>query len=265
MSVPILAALRTLLIDLDGVVYRGDTALPGAAEAISALPGLGIRYGFVTNNATLTPGQYQAKLADLGISAGPDDVTTSAVATAEYLGSVAPSGGRVLAVGEAGLREALSGAGFSLVEADPDFVVVSLDRHATYERLAAACMAILNGARFIGTNADRAYPVEGGLWPGAGALLAVLQTATGVEPTIIGKPEPTLIRVALRRLDGDPSSAANVGDQLETDVAAGKAAGIATILVEGDLARPIGALEPDLRVRGLADLVDLLREARAGG
>lgn len=255
-----LPQIRALLMDLDGVMFRGDTALPGAAEAIPRLRSLGIAYAFVTNNATLTPQQYVAKLAQMGVDVEAPDVVTSAEATAIYLRTLAPGPASVYVIGEEGLVQALQGAGFSLDDQDPTFVVVGLDRHVTYERLAKACLALGRGARLIATNADHAYPVEGGLWPGAGAILAAVVTATGVKPTVIGKPEPTIIRIALDRLGVSPNEAAMVGDQIDTDVRAGRAAGTATVLVEADLAHPVDNIAPDLTVRSLEELITLLEQ-----
>lgn len=253
---PWLANLKALLIDLDGVVYRGELPLPGATRAIDTLRRHHIAYAFVTNNATLTPRQFQAKLVRMGVPAAPEDIVTSPVATASYLQRIAAPGAGVCAIGEEGLREALLAAGFRLEDAAPSFVVVGLDRSVTYERLKVACRAIWNGARFIATNADPALPVEDGLAPGVGAITAAIATATGVQPTIIGKPEPALLRVALDRLGVRPAEAAMVGDQIDTDIRAGKAAGTATVLVEGDLARTHGLVVPDLAVATLAELLD---------
>jgi 4-nitrophenyl phosphatase len=118
-----------------------------------------------------------------------------------------------------------------------------------------ACTAILEGATFIGTNPDRAFPVETGLWPGAGSIIAAVATATGVTPTIIGKPAPTLLLAALTHLGVAPEHAIMIGDQVATDVRAGKAAGVATVLVEGDLAQGAAETVPDLTVRDLSDLL----------
>lgn len=257
-----LASLRALLIDLDGVVYRGEAPLPGAADLGPALTAMHIDYAFVTNNATLTPEQYSAKLGRMGIAADPSRVVTSSIATAAYLATLSPSGGNVCVVGEAGLIHAIRDAGFTVTDEDPAFVVAGLDRGLTYERLIAATRGILRGATFIATNADRALPVEDGLWPGAGAIVAAIATATGVQPTVMGKPEPALLNVALQRLGVQPGDAAMVGDQVQTDIQAGHAAGMATVLVATDLADAAPGISPDLLVRNLGELLDLIRSAR---
>ena len=260
-----MATLRALLIDLDGVMYRGETPLPGAANVISTLASLGIDYAFVTNNATLTPEQYQAKLGRMGIDVDAQRVVTSSIATAAHLKELSPGGGTVCVVGEGGLVQALADAGFEVSDSNPTFVVAALDRHLTYQRLIAATRGIMGGAAFIATNADPALPVDDGLWPGAGAIVAAIATATGVQPTVIGKPEPTILLVALDRLGVVPGAAAIVGDQVQTDVRAGRAAGVATILMASDLAKDAPGVTPDLVVRDLSELLELLRTARRGG
>ena len=254
---------RALLMDIDGVVTRGSTPLPGARDAIPTLRRLGIKYAFVSNNATLTPEQNAAKFRDMGIPAIADEFVTSSVAVASYLQSVAPAGAPVCVVGEDGLTAALEGAGFMVQDDDPAYVAVGLDRQLTYQRLIAACRGVFAGAPLVVANLDRALPVDDGLWPGCGAIVAAITTATGATPIVVGKPEPLILQVALNRLGVSPEHAAMVGDQIASDVRAGKAAGMYTILVEGDLATPVAGLEPDLRVRDLAHVLELL-EGGAG-
>ena len=257
-----LSTLRALLLDLDGVMYRGEAPLPGATAVVPALSDLGIDCAFVTNNATLTPRQYQAKLGRMGIVVDAERVVTSPIATAAYLRRVSPGGGRVCVVGEEGLLRAVEEAGFEVADASATFVVVGLDRRLTYDRLVAATRGIMEGAAFIATNADPAIPVENGLNPGAGAIAAAVATATGVQPTVIGKPEPTLLLVALDRLGVPPGEAAIAGDQVQTDIRAGRAAGVRTILVAGDLAAEVPGVAPDLVVRDLDELMGHLQASR---
>jgi 4-nitrophenyl phosphatase len=257
-----LAELQALLLDLDGVVFRGETPLPGATRLVPCLRQLGMAHAFVTNNATLTPEQVAAKLCAMGIEASSSSVVNSPVATAAYLRRRAAAGTRVCVIGEHGLQSALTEAGFVLADDDAEYVVVGLDRHLTYRKLTAACVAIQRGATLLATNADPALPVEGALWPGAGALLAAVVTATGAQPIVIGKPQPALLQIALDRLGVQPGRAAMVGDQIETDVRAGVAAGMRTILVEGDLAARADGVSPDLTVRSLEDLLCRIEAAR---
>jgi 4-nitrophenyl phosphatase len=263
MSHELLARLDGLLFDLDGVVYRGSMALPGADQLTATLRRLGIAYAFVTNNATLTPRQYQTKLGHMGVRVHARDIVTSSDATAAYLASQAARGTPVYVVGEFGLRAALRRVGFDVDGARPQYVVVGLDRHVTYARLAGACIAIQQGAALVATNADPAIPVEQGLWPGAGSILSVITTATRATPVVIGKPEPTLVNVALGHIGVAKERAAMVGDQIETDIRAGRAAGVATILVQGDLAARATEPQPDLVVRDVEELLNLLTAARS--
>jgi 4-nitrophenyl phosphatase len=257
-----LAGIRALLIDLDGVVYRGDVPLPGATELGATLGSLGVEYAFVTNNATLSPQHYQEKLQRMGVAVDQDRIVTSAIATVEHLKRLSPSGANVCVVGEQGLVQALREAGFTVTDSDPSFVVAGLDRNLTYQRLIAATRAVMGGAAFIATNTDRALPMEDGLWPGAGAIVAAIATATGVQPTVMGKPQPALLEVALDRLGVPPDAAAIVGDQVQTDIRAGIAAGMATILVATDLAEEVPGISADLVVRDLGEALDRLRRAR---
>jgi 4-nitrophenyl phosphatase len=251
---------QALLIDLDGVVFRGMTALPGAQDAIPTLRRLGIKYAFVTNNATLTPEQNAAKLNALGVPAAPEDVVSSPVATAAYLRSLTERNACVCVIGETGLIQALENVGFRVSDENPEFVVAGLDRQFTYQRLITAFRAIESGAQFVATNRDRAIPVDDGMWPGAGAIVAAIEAATGVTPVFIGKPEPTLLQVALQRLGVAPADAMMVGDQIATDVRAGVAAGVRTVLVEGELWASDETVQPDLVVRDLAHLLALLED-----
>lgn len=259
---PMLTQVRAVLMDLDGVVFRGDAPLSGATTALPRLRRLGVSYAFVTNNATLTPEQVASKLNAMGVAARPEDIVTSSAATATYLRSVAHPEATVSIIGEEGLVQALVREGFEIDEENPTYVVVGLDRHVTYERLARAAIAIQRGAELIATNADPALPVEHGLWPGAGAILSMLVLPTGAKPTIIGKPEPAILHVALGRLGVPPSQAAMVGDQIRSDIRAGRAAGTFTILVAGDLADADGEIRPDLVVSSLDEAITLLERAQ---
>jgi 4-nitrophenyl phosphatase len=213
-----LSNLKALLIDLDGVMYRGDSALPGAEDLLPALSELGLGYMFVTNNSTLAPEDVAGKLNRMNVQTDSDHVVTSAQATAMYVRSVVPDGTRVMSIGEEGLSAALRAQGLEVADDQVASVVVGLDRHVTYEKLTKATIAIRGGATFVATNADPGLPVEGGWWPGAGAIVAFVVTATGVSPTIVGKPEPGLLNAALKRLGIGPEQAAMLGDQIHSDV-----------------------------------------------
>ncbi len=260
----ILGSLRHLVIDMDGVLYRGDEAISGSADLVEFLRGQGFGFVLATNNATRTPQQFVEKLAGMGVEVLPGEVLTSALATAGYLKSIAPPGTRVFVVGMDGLQTALREAGFVLVEEDAEFVVAGMDFTVCYERLAQATFQIRAGAEFIGTNPDRTFPSERGIMPGAGSLLAFLEAASGVRPTVIGKPEAAMMEQALARMGADPATTAILGDRLETDILAGQRAGMRTLLVlSGVTDRALQAaseIQPDLVFKDVAHLHAAWRE-----
>jgi 4-nitrophenyl phosphatase len=231
--------VRAFLLDLDGVLYRGETALPGARELLELLRVRGIPHLFLTNNSSRTPVQYADKLGRMGIRATPDRILTSAIVAVADLQRHAAPHDRVLMLGGAGLREALA---LSTLELATDWrqatiVLVGLDVGITYGKLAQAALAIGRGARFVGTNGDRSFPTERGLEPGAGALLAALEATTGVAPRTFGKPEPEMFEEALRRLGVPPDCTAMVGDRWDTDIAGAARCGIVTIAVTTGVCR----------------------------
>ena len=221
---------NSLIIDMDGVIYRGDQAIVGAKEFVALLQREGVPFLFLTNNSTRTPGQYVTKLDKMGIAIEEKDVLTSAQATALYLEKIALSGSRVYAIGEEGLRAALREK-YTIAEEEASFVVVGMDTRLTYEKLKTATLLIRGGARFIATNPDKTLPTEEGLVPGNGAAIAALEAATGVIPFVVGKPEPAIFELALARMGVGKEGAAVIGDRLETDILGGQMAGLSTILV----------------------------------
>ena len=226
-----LASLRGFLIDLDGVLYRGQEPLPGAADLLAFLERTGRPYRLVTNNSRLMAAQYVERLARMGMPVPSEAIVTAGQATAEYLSRVADPGARVLVIGEEGIVRPLLTAGFHLDDEHPEWVVIGLDVHVTYRKLQRAMQALDSGAGFIGTNPDRRYPMETYFAPGCGALLAFLEAATGRAPHVVGKPNETMVEIALEGLGVAPAEAAIIGDGLATDIAAGRAAGTSTILV----------------------------------
>ncbi len=238
------------LLDMDGVLYRGHDPLPGVNELLALFARRGIAYACVTNNAMLTPAQYEAKLAAMGIAIPAANVITSPIATRRYLETQAPRGTTAYYVGMDGLREALFGDGyFVLDEQRPQYVVVGLDMGATYAKLATAALAIRAGARFVGTNGDTTLPTERGLLPGAGSLLALLRAATEVEPFVIGKPAPTMLHAAVELIGADPLRTLVIGDRLDTDIEGAQAANLASALVFTGVTTPEilaqSAIQPD--------------------
>ena len=259
---PRLDFVDCVLIDMDGVLYTGTDVLPGARELFEKLHLRGLKYSLVTNNATLTPAQYVEKLAGMGIQVPESTVFTSSLATSLYLRQIEPEGAPVYVIGESGLREALAGAGFWIDENRPKYVCVGLDRHLTYERLAAATLAIRAGAGFIATNPDTTLPTERGIVPGVGSILAALVAATGVHPRVIGKPEPDMFNICVDLPGVSKERTLVIGDRLETDIAAGANAGLFTTLVLTGIST-LGEVadspyQPDLIVDNLAELTTLL-------
>lgn len=260
-----LAKIRHLLIDLDGVLYRGNTMLACAEVFISWLHQRGITFRLVSNNATLTPGQYVEKLARMGIRVRGDEIFTSALATARYLRREGQQGQTAYVIGEDGLRAALREAGIHITNERPAWVIVGLDREVTYEKLAAAALAIEAGARFLGTNPDKSFPSERGLVPGAGALQAVLTATTGQQPLVVGKPQPLMFQMAMEQLGGSVHDTAMLGDRLDTDIQGANALGLTTILVltgiSGRQEAERGPIHPTTIVENLAELMRRWKEA----
>jgi 4-nitrophenyl phosphatase len=222
--------ITALVIDMDGVLWRGDDPLPGLVAFFELLRERPIAFRLATNNASKSPGQYVDKFASMGVEIAPDEILTSAGVTAQHIAAVAP-GASVYAIGD-GLRQAVLDYGLHLSNGEQaDFVAVGWDPKLTYTELSEATLLIRAGARFIGTNPDRTWPSERGLLPGNGAILACLQAATDVEPFIIGKPERAIFDAALAAIGAEPAHTAMLGDRLETDILGAQNAGLPTILV----------------------------------
>lgn len=224
-------SIRAVVLDMDGVLWRGGVPLPGVREFFAWVQAQAIPYALATNNSTTSVGTYVKRLADAGIPADPAQVITSAVATAEYVRRHYPPDTPIYIVGEAGLHQALADNGFRF---DPDaarLVIAGMDRTLTYEKLKIATTRIRAGADFIGTNPDRTFPVPEGLIPGAGTMLAAIEAATDVAPRVIGKPEPPMFEVAIDRLGATPETTLMIGDRLDTDILGAGRAGLRTALV----------------------------------
>jgi len=255
---------RLVIFDLDGVVYRGHEAVPGAAALVEALRRDGRLVRFATNNSSATRAEYVARLAGHGIRATIDEIVTSSHATVEHIGAHLPEVRRVLAVGAPGLTTELREGGLEVTEADDaappgwngaplpmryDAVVCGLDRRIDYRRLGIAAAAIREGARFIATNADLRFPTPEGFMPGAGTLVAALAATTGVEPLVIGKPQPAMFLAILEHDGVTPGEALVIGDNPDADLVAARRAGIPSILVLTGVVdgRMAGALDGERR------------------
>jgi HAD superfamily hydrolase (TIGR01457 family) len=222
---------EAFLFDLDGVLYRGADPVPGAAEALARLRSLGKGVAFVTNNSGRTPQRVAERLRAVGVDADAGEVETSALTTAAVL---ADRGVRsAFVVGEAGVVAALSAAGIAVAEGEPDAVdavVVGWDRGADYTKLRVAAVLVQRGASLVATNPDASFPAaDGTKWPGAGALLAAIETTTGVRGEVIGKPYPPLLKAAHARAGGGRPLL--VGDRLDTDIAGAVGMGWDSLLV----------------------------------
>jgi phosphoglycolate/pyridoxal phosphate phosphatase family enzyme len=239
-----------LLVDLDGVVYRGSQAVPGVAAVLTARVAAGDDVVYVTNNSMWYRADYVTRLQSMGAPVSPDRIVSSARATALYLAEATPRPRCVLVVGGAGLMHELRDAGIEVMpSADAaarwnangrdaaaategvDYVVVGLDLEFTYAKMAVASTAVRAGARFVATNRDPIYPLERGLMPGAGSMVAAIETASGVEPVSIGKPGPLLLEVAAHALGIPVTEAVMVGDSLITDIPAARAVGARSVLM----------------------------------
>ncbi len=223
------------LLDMDGVLLRGRTPVPGAAEFVGRLNAAGRRYLVLTNNPVFTPGDLAHRLGSMGFDIGADHLFTSAMATAGFLQSQRP-GAKVYAVGESGLTTALHGVGCVLTDIDPDYVVLGEGR-LDMDMITKAVRLVAAGARFVVTNPDAAGPDEAGLVPAAGAVAAMIETATGRTPYVVGKPNPYMFRAALNFLDAHSEETVMVGDNLRTDIRGGMEAGLETILVLSGVTR----------------------------
>jgi 4-nitrophenyl phosphatase len=261
------ANIRGLIIDMDGVLWRGSEPLPGLHDLFSTMRGMSLPFVLATNNATASPASVQVKLASMGIEIRREEVLGSAQATVAWLLEQQPPGTSVYAIGEKALCEALNQAGFELpAQSDGvSSVVVGFDREVNWSKMKEAASAIHAGALFVGTNPDPSFPYEHGLAPGNGAILAALEAATGAKPMIIGKPEAPLFEQALERIGSPPETTLVLGDRLETDILGGNRAGLQTgLLLTGVTQRDDLAdspIQPDLIFKNLPDFLDSLLEA----
>lgn len=225
--------IRGLLLDMDGVLWRGKQPLPGLQPFFELLREKRLGLQLASNNATLTPQGVQARLAGLGVEVTLQEVLTSSMAAGSYLARLLPPGSPVYAIGQDGLRTALRDAGLQVLERGDgaQAVVVGMDFDLTWAKLAEAAYALAEAEHFLATNPDRTFPTERGLAPGNGAILAALQAATGRAPLVVGKPEPHLFQEGLRRLGLPPEATLAAGDRLDTDILGGQRAGLPTALL----------------------------------
>lgn len=252
------------IFDLDGTIYLGENPLPGAVETLAKIHAAERKIAFLSNNPTHTRDEYVARLSRMGVAVTLDQVINSSLVMTRWLLREAP-GARLFVIGEQPLTEELAAAGFALTENanEIEFVVASFDRTFEYRKLQIAFDAIRAGARLVATNADRYCPVPGGGQPDAAAIIAAIEacTATSIE-VVVGKPSPITVNEIAALLRLPPERCIMVGDRLETDIAMGKNAGMATALVlTGATTRDVlndSALQPDYVLETIAPLAEAL-------
>lgn len=225
-----MSGAKNYIMDMDGVIVRGSEPVPGAIEFIDKLREKQIPFLVLTNNSIYTPRDLANRLRYIGINVSDEGVYTSGIATARFLRSQRPDG-TAYAIGEAGLTTALHEVGYVLTEHSPDYVVLGETATYSFERITTAIRLIMNGSRFIATNPDPIGPAQGGMAPATGAVAALIEKATGVMPYYVGKPNPLMLRSALRSINAHSEETVMIGDRMDTDIVMGIESGLQTILV----------------------------------
>jgi NagD protein len=252
--------IRSWLMDMDGVLVREEQPIPGADQFIARLRELATPFMVLTNNSIYTSRDLAARLRASGLDVPEEAIWTSALATARFLEDQRP-GGSAYVIGEAGLTTALHGAGYTLTDLDPDYVVLGGTRTYSFERITRAIRLIAGGARFIATNPDATGPSVDGPLPATGSVAALISRATGVKPYFVGKPNPLMMRSALNAIDAHSETTAMIGDRMDTDVVSGLEAGMETILVLTGLTTLAEAERHPYRASRIVDsIADLLDE-----
>ncbi len=256
---------KGFICDMDGVIYHGNQILPGVAEFIQWLHEEKKEYLFLTNNSGSTPRELQNKLSRMGLDISEEHFYTSALATAAFLKEQSP-GCSVYAIGEAGLFNALYDAGITMNDINPDYVVVGEGKTYSLDTLTKATNLVLGGAKLIGANSDVSGPIENGIAPACGALVAPIEIATGTKAYFCGKPNPLMMRTGLKLLNCHSAEAVMVGDRMDTDVISGLESGMSTVLVLSGISTPETlksyAYRPTLVLDGVGDIVRLAKESK---
>ncbi|CAM2793551.1 HAD-IIA family hydrolase [Saccharomonospora xinjiangensis] len=246
------------LTDMDGVLVHEEVLVPGADEFIEELKAQGTRFLVLTNNSIYTPRDLRARLARTGLDVPEDSIWTSALATARFLRNQRPNGSAFV-IGEAGLTTALHEAGYVLTDIDPDYVVLGETRTYSFTAITRAIRLIEQGARFIATNPDPTGPSREGVLPATGSVAALIERATGRSPYYVGKPNPLMMRSALRALGAHSEHTIMIGDRMDTDIHSGIEAGLQTVLVLSGISTREAAdrypFRPTLVVGSVAELV----------
>lgn len=251
---------KGFICDMDGVIYHGNHVLPGVAEFIQWLQDEKKEYLFLTNNSGYTPKELNQKLARMGLQVPEEHFYTSALATAAFIKEQAP-GCSVFAIGEAGLLNALYDAGIVMNDVNPDYVVVGEGRSYSLDTLTKATNLVLAGAKLIGANSDVSGPIENGIAPACGALIAPIEMATGTHAYFCGKPNPLMMRTGLRLLNCHSGDSVMVGDRMDTDVISGMESGMSTVLVLSGVSTmeivKTYAYRPNMVLNGVGDIVTI--------
>jgi len=254
------------IFDVDGVIYRGEKVLPGVREVMTSLRQKGDKISFLSNNSTLSRSGHQKKLAQMGIKVERQELFPSSYLAAHYFSqNKERKKSRVFVIGEVGLLEEVKNAGVQLTSLleEINCVLVGMDRSFTFAKLNLAYQAIIRGASFLATNTDLTYPVERGTIPAAGSIVKAIEASTGKDPLVLGKPNPFGIETVVEKRGSSLAESIIVGDRLETDILAGKKAGVTTVLVlsgitgRKKLKKAHSCLKPDYTISWLPELLSL--------
>lgn len=251
---------KGFIIDMDGVIYKGNKVLPGVREFIEWLQSEEKQYLFLTNNSGMTPMELRQKLLRMGLDVTEDHFYTSALATAAFLKTQAP-GCSAYVIGEAGLLNALYDAGITMNDVNPEYVVVGEGKTYSFDTITKAVNLVKNGAKLIGANSDVSGPIEHGIAPACKALTTPIEMATGKTAYYCGKPNPLMMRTGLRMLGCHSEDSVIIGDRMDTDIIAGTECGASTVLVlsgVSDIDTPKQyAYQPTMILNGVGDIVKL--------
>lgn len=256
--------IKALILDMDGVIWKADTPIGDLPAIFKRIRERGLKFMFATNNGTKTPEEYKNKLSEFGVEIESSQVVTSALGIAFMLSQKYPHGTKVFMIGEEGIKNALTEKGFEIVRIEnaeeAKAVVMGIDRGINFQKIAEATLLVRAGRPFYTTNMDRTFPTPRGEIPGSGAWVSIIQTATGIEPIVAGKPFPYLMELSLERLGTKKEETLVVGDRLETDIVAGQAVGCSTALVLSGVSKKEEAEKwrpkIDLIAKDLAELVE---------
>ncbi|NLG14081.1 MAG: HAD family hydrolase [Lentisphaerae bacterium] len=249
---------KAFICDMDGVIYHGNNLLPGALDFVEWLKEKGKKFLFLTNSSERSPRELSQKLARLGMDVDESHFYTSALSTAAFLSQQRP-GGSAFVIGEAGLIQALYQAGLTMNNVDPDYVVVGETRTYSYEKIEHAVVLVRAGALLIGTNPDLTGPTEHGIVPATGALVKPIELATGKTAYFLGKPNPLMMRHALKLLGTTPEETVIVGDRMDTDIIAGIESELETVLVLSGVTNQTNlktfGYRPNIVLNGVGDIL----------